>query len=294
MAQRQGRNSALTRLQREIDLGNALKEPYTTPEKAVDIDIRTAAEKTRLLKWADNYTPIPWDDQVIAYWPEDQEQKDNNKKLVEDKGSREDIQETCVLNETSNTSLETYEPCQRLATPPTLPNTITNTPGISRAFGQFTLEPEPSLLPIPKTISSREAKKLAQNELCFDILDHDERLQALPREAIPVPPSITYGLSTELEQLVHDWEFGRTLVINECFIPLVHWRDIYKEYFPKWWAAIKQHWSRWRVGYLPISGDSSLLTSLSSLYFTRLWRVIVVGGNFGTSMAVNSHLQRSF
>jgi hypothetical protein len=97
------------------------------------------------------------------------------------------------------------------------------------------------LLPIPKTISSREANTLAQNKLCFDILNHSKQLQALPHKAIPVPPLITYGLGTELEQLVYDWEFGQTLVINKCFIPLVHWHNIYKEYFPKWWVVIKQY-----------------------------------------------------
>jgi hypothetical protein len=104
------------------------------------------------------------------------------------------------------------------------------------------------LSPKKQKVTSKKAKMLAASELSFDILAHDERLQGVPRKAILAPPSMSYGLGSELEQLVHDWEFGQTLVINECPIPLMYWRDIYKEYFPNWWAAIKTDWSKWRVG----------------------------------------------
>jgi len=258
---KQPRLSASARLQRDIDLGHTSEEPYITPDKAVDVDIRTPAEKTRLLNWADTYFPIPWDDKILAYWPEKEEAKAyiSNEPLAQSLIASEPAQsfvESCITlpfiaSEPSAQSFVAREPILRLNTPPSiLPSTLVDTPGILCSLGKFTLHSEPSLSPKKRKVSSRKAKKIALNELSFDILDHNERLQAVPRTAIPVPPSMSYGLGSELEQLVHDWEFGQTLVINECFIPLMYWRDIYKTYFPEWWKAIKQDWSRWRASYL--------------------------------------------
>jgi hypothetical protein len=52
--------SVNARLQLEINRGRAPEEAYIPPENLVDADSRTPLEKTRLLKWADSYEPVPW------------------------------------------------------------------------------------------------------------------------------------------------------------------------------------------------------------------------------------------
>jgi hypothetical protein len=239
------RLTASARLQREIDSGNTSEEPRPNPEQFVDIDLRTPIEKIRLLNWALAYTPIPWDDKTTAYWPEEPVEE---KKFVRDEASQGKPSKSLATSEPPAESLVASELPLRPVTPLALPLPLDDTPSISHSFGQIILQLEPSLSPKKQKVTSKKAKMLAASELSFDILAHDKRLQGVPRKAILAPPSMSYGLGSELEQLVHDWEFGQTLVINECPIPLMYWRDIYKEYFPNWWVAIKTDWSKWRVG----------------------------------------------
>jgi hypothetical protein len=56
--------------------------------------------------------------------------------------------------------------------------------------------------------------------MTFDFLGDNEKLKLVSRGLVPNPPSMSYGKMSELIDLVHDWEFRETLVVNECFIPL--------------------------------------------------------------------------
>jgi hypothetical protein len=109
------------------------------------------------------------------------------------------------------------------------------------------LESEPSVSPKkPKAVT--KASKLLSSHITFNFLGDNKKLQSVLRDSVPNPPSMTYQLKEELDKLIYDWEFGETLVVNECFIPLQYWRALYKDYFPAAWRVIKGYWSQWRVG----------------------------------------------
>jgi hypothetical protein len=227
--------SALARLQQEINRGRAPEEAYIPPKNIVDADTRTPQEKARLLKWADAYKPIPWQQKTADIPSSKQEGK-----LVYTESFEAGSLESLAHNEALPTRQVTP------AAEPLVATELSATLGISTSFSKFMLESEPSVSP-KKPKPAAKALKLASNELTFHFLGDNKKLKADPCNSVPSPPSMTYQRKDELKQLVHDWEFGQTLVVNECFVPLQHWRALYKEHFPVIWASTKAIWSQWRV-----------------------------------------------
>lgn len=128
------------------------------------------------------------------------------------------------------------------------------TDGILTSLGKFKLDSRETsvvprkLKPIAKALNSQAS------HVTFNFLGENEKLKLIPRGLVSTPPSMTYGKIVELIDLVRDWEFGETLVVNGCFIPLQYWQALYKEHFPLMWALIKVNWSNWRVRDLTFQG----------------------------------------
>jgi hypothetical protein len=91
------------------------------------------------------------------------------------------------------------------------------------------------------------AQPAREQFVTYDFLGDDDRLRLVPLEAIPDPPSRSYQSREELEELIRDWEHGKTLIVNGCFIPLQHWQALYKGHRPNAWGVVKGYWSQWRV-----------------------------------------------
>jgi hypothetical protein len=122
-------------------------------------------------------------------------------------------------------------------------NELLATTGILTSLGKFKLDSrETSVAPKRSKAVNSQASSLT-----FDFLGNNERLKSVPRLSVPIPPSMTYQSILELKDLVHDWEFGETIVINKCFVPLQFWQAVYKDHFPLMWGPIKGTWSMWRV-----------------------------------------------
>lgn len=196
---KQPKLSALARLQRDINTGRTPEEPYITPENIVDADTRTLEEKARLLKWADAYEPIPWDQEIVTYRPKSKQEQ----KLGRIESFNTEPLDPLVTNEPLAEPLALTKHPPRLSTPIAQPTIHANTPGISSSLGRFRLESESSLSPKKQGLISK-ASKLASNELTFEFLGDNKQLKAVSRASIPLPPAMTYQRASELEQLVHD------------------------------------------------------------------------------------------
>lgn len=118
---------------------------------------------------------------------------------------------------------------------------------ISTSLGKFKLDSRETSVSPNKSKPTTKALKLQAAYITFDFLGDSEKLKSVPRALVPIPPSMTYQKMSELVDLVHDWEFGETLVVNGCFIPLQYWQALYKDYFPTIWVPIKANWGNWRV-----------------------------------------------
>jgi hypothetical protein len=59
------------------------------------------------------------------------------------------------------------------------------------------------------------------------------------------PPSLKY--TSDLDQLVHDWDNSDYFIIKQVPIPLKYWSKVYCWARPETWEAIKDNWSNWKV-----------------------------------------------
>ena len=59
------------------------------------------------------------------------------------------------------------------------------------------------------------------------------------------PPSLKY--SSNMDELIQDWEDSSHLIVNDVPIPLKYWKQIFRYAKPEAWKLLKNHWSNWRV-----------------------------------------------
>jgi len=118
-------------------------------------------------------------------------------------GDAEDFQE---LQDTSTKSLDGNE--------------LLPTDGILTSLGKFKPDSRETSVVPKQSKPITKALRSQASYISFDFLGNNEKLKLVPRALVPTPPSMTYGKIPELIDLVRDWEFGETLVINECFVPL--------------------------------------------------------------------------
>ena len=92
--------------------------------------------------------------------------------------------------------------------------------GILTSLGKFKLDSRETSVVSRKPEPITKAFKPLASQITFDFLGDNEKLKLIPRHLVSAPPSMTYRKILELINLIHDWEFGETLVVNGCFIPL--------------------------------------------------------------------------
>ena len=85
---------------------------------------------------------------------------------------------------------------------------------------KFKLDSKETSVVLRKLELITKAFKPLTSQITFDFLGDNEKLKLIPRHLISTPPLMTYRKILKLINLIHDWEFRETLVINGCFIPL--------------------------------------------------------------------------